>query len=61
MVANGDLEVHPFLKQPYERLEFQLPAKATASGTLELSWHGQAGRGGNGRGCQIAEVWLIKK
>jgi hypothetical protein len=28
---------------------------------LNLRWYGQEGRGGAGRGCQVAEVWLIKK
>jgi hypothetical protein len=59
--ANKGIEVHPFLNRPYEPLEFRVPADATASGTLELHWYGQAGRRGNGRGCQVAEVWLIKK
>ena len=52
---------HPPLRKPYERLEFDVPAAATAGGNLTLSWYGQPGRGGNGRGCQVAEVWLMKK
>jgi hypothetical protein len=27
---------------------------------LTLTWHANPERGGPGRGCQIAEVWLIK-
>jgi hypothetical protein len=61
MVAGDGAEVHPPLRKPYERLEFDVPAGATAGGNLTLSWYGQSGRGGNGRGCQVAEVWLIKK
>jgi hypothetical protein len=61
LVANGDLEVHPFLTRPYERLEYPIPPEATAGGNLELRWLGQPGRGGNGRGCQVAEVWLINR
>jgi hypothetical protein len=63
LVANDAIEVHPLLLKPREMtpLEFELPAEATRSGTLGLSWHVEPGRGGNGRGCQVAEVWLIKK
>jgi len=25
-----------------------------------LQWHREPGRGDNGRGCQVSEVWLIK-
>jgi hypothetical protein len=37
-----------------------VPNQATHTGVLDLSWHPEPGRGGNGRGCQISEVWLIK-
>ena len=33
---------------------------ATASGSLTLSWFAEPGLGGNGRACQVAEVWLMK-
>jgi hypothetical protein len=59
--ANDKWEVHPLLNKPYERVEFDVPAQATAGGELALRWHGQPGRGGPGRGCQVAEVWLIVK
>jgi hypothetical protein len=52
-------EVHPLLNKPYERLEFDLPAGPTDGGVLSLRWQGQPGRG-PGRGCQVAEVWLLK-
>jgi hypothetical protein len=60
--ANRSIEVHPFLQKPYppRPIEFDIPRQATAQGSLELSWHAEPGRGGNGRGCQVAEVWLIK-
>lgn len=58
--ANGAIEVHPDLDRRHEPLEFALPPEATNHGTLELSWSAKAGRGGNGRGCQVAEVWLIR-
>jgi hypothetical protein len=61
LVANDKHEVHAPLTRPYERVEFDIPPEATAGGVLELRWTGQQGRGGPGRGCQVAEVWLIKK
>jgi hypothetical protein len=61
LVAGAKAEVHPLLNRPYERLDFDLPPEATAGGTLELRWYGQPGRGGPGRGCQVAEVWLLKR
>jgi hypothetical protein len=42
-------------------VEFEIPAAATADGTLHLAWHGPKGRGGNGRNTQVSEVWIIKK
>jgi hypothetical protein len=61
LVANGSAEVHSFVNRPYEPLEFPIPTAATAGGKLELQWRGQLGRAGNGRGCQLAEIWLLKK
>jgi hypothetical protein len=61
LVAGDKYEIHPLLKKAYERLEFDIPAEATAGGTLTLTWNGQPGRGGNGRGCQVAEIWLQKR
>jgi hypothetical protein len=61
LVANEKSEVHPPLSKPYERVEFDVPPEATAGGELDLRWYGQAGRGGAGRGCQVAEVWLMKR
>ncbi len=57
------IEVHPYLekRKPVGPVEFDLPADATKSGTLELAWHGPKGRGGNGRNTQVSEVWIIKK
>jgi hypothetical protein len=63
LLANETFEVHPFLLKPRDMtpLEFDVPHEATHSGSLNLSWHTERGRGGNGRGCQVSEVWLIKK
>jgi hypothetical protein len=61
LVANEKFEVHALLNKPYQPVEFDVPPEATAGGVLDLRWHGQGGRGGPGRGCQVAEVWLLKK
>jgi len=61
LVANEKLEIHPLLLKPYERVEFNIPPAATEGGVLNLRWYGQGGRGGPGRFCQVAEVWLLKK
>ncbi len=61
--ANDSLEVHPLLKKPlpFKPLEFLLPAAATQSGQLKLTWRAEPDLGGNGRACQVSEVWLIKE
>ena len=63
LVAGESLEVHPYLLKPQDMkpVEFDLPHEATGSGVLNLTWHAEKGRGGNGRGCQVSEVWLIKR
>ena len=62
LVANEQIEIHPLLakKSPPEPLEFAIPAEATKQGELTLSWFREPGLGDNGRGCHVAEVWLIK-
>ncbi|MCS6861615.1 MAG: hypothetical protein NZT92_15000 [Abditibacteriales bacterium] len=62
-VANDAIEIHPLIEKPspIRPLEFDIPPEATRGGTLLLSWYREPGLGGNGRGCQVAEVWLIRK
>lgn len=62
LVANEAIEIHPLMPkpQPIKPIEFAIPRSATAKGELTLSWNGDATLGGNGRGCQVSEVWLIK-
>lgn len=59
--ANDDIEVHPFIARawPPAPQEFPVSRAATSSGTLTLSWTREPGLGGNGIGCQVAEVWLF--
>jgi hypothetical protein len=51
------LEVHGAVPstQPAEPMEFDVPKAATEDGQLTLQWDLV-----EGRGCQVAEVWLIK-
>ncbi len=63
LVAGEDLEVHPYIAKPAppRPLEFDIPLAASTGGELLLSWSREPGLGGNGRGCQVCEVWLFKK
>ena len=63
LVANGSYQVHPLITRPSppRPLDFDLPPGLTADGTLSLSFTREAGLGGNGRGCQVSEVSLIRK
>jgi hypothetical protein len=62
LTANDGLEVHPFLPKelPIRPMEFDVPREATRGGELTLTWEQEPGRGGAGRGNQIAEVWLMR-
>jgi len=62
LIANGNTEIHGFQDKPspVKPLEFAIPRSATATGTLRLSWTRPPGLGGNGRGAQVSEVWLIR-
>lgn len=61
MDANGNIQIHGYIQKPWpiKPLEFAIPKQATASGKLQLRWRREPGLGGNGRGCQVAEVWLM--
>ncbi|MDE3197328.1 MAG: hypothetical protein KGN84_13340, partial [Acidobacteriota bacterium] len=63
LVANGQYEIHPFRAKPapIAPLEFEIPRAATRTGDLILEWSKPAGGGGNGRGVQVSEVWLIRR
>ena len=63
LVAGEKWAIHGFMEKPtpLRPLEFDIPHEATEHGELDLAWYGEPGLGGNGRGCQVAEVWLIKK
>jgi hypothetical protein len=63
LAANDGVEIHPLMTKPWpiRPVEFEIPRSATARGDLALAWYREPGLGGNGRGCQVSEVWLIKK
>jgi hypothetical protein len=63
LVAGAKWEVHPLMEKPapLRPLEFEIPHEATEHGELDLEWRGEPGLGGSGRGCQVSEVWLIRK
>lgn len=56
--------LHDFMEapQPTQRISFAIPAAVTRGGELQVECHQPAGicQNGNGRGCQIAEVWLTR-
>lgn len=62
LTADERYEIHPFRAKdrPVRPVEFAIPAEATADGKLVLQWERPAGLGGNGRGVQVAEVWLMR-
>jgi hypothetical protein len=59
LVADGKYEVHGPLKQPDPTwpAEFDVPREATRDGVLELQWQLM----NKARGCQVAEVWLVRE
>jgi len=63
LTADDKYEIHPLLKRefPPKPLEFDIPVEATKDGQLSLKWFREPGLGDSGRGCQVSEVWLIKK
>jgi hypothetical protein len=63
LAAGDGIEVHPLMlkPQPVRPIEFDIPRAATSTGELKLAWYREPGLGGNGRGCEVSEVWLIKK
>lgn len=56
LVADERHEIHGPLPQPNPTwpVEFEVPREATEDGVLDLEW-----QLAEGRGCQVAEVWLI--
>jgi len=62
LFANETIAIHPYIPKevPLRLVEFEIPKEATATGDLTLTWYQEPGGGGSGRGCQVAEVWLMR-
>jgi hypothetical protein len=60
LAANG-VEVHPLMAKPNPPRPVEFDAPRAVNGSLELTWTREPGLGGNGRGNQVSEVWLIRK
>lgn len=58
LIANGSIQIHGPLHgtQPPSVMEFEIPPEVTRGGILRLKWELV-----DGRGCQVAEVWLVRK
>lgn len=63
LLADENVVVHPYRKKPLpiEPLTFDVPQEATDDGELTLKWNIQPREGGEDLGCQVGEVWLMKK
>ena len=63
LVTGTGADIHPLQLKPWpiRPIEFDIPPEAIPNGELTLNWFREPGLGGNGRGCQVSEVWLIKK
>jgi hypothetical protein len=62
LMANGKFEIHPMRKKDLDvrPVEFEIPAEATAGGSLILEWQANPEEAGNGRFVQVSEVWLVR-
>ena len=62
LVANDDIKIHPLIykRMPRGPVEFEIPPATTAGGELRLTWSREQGLGGNGGGCEVSEVWLVR-
>jgi hypothetical protein len=63
LTADGAHTIHDYMAKPMPiaPVQFDVPVAATADGALVLEWNLTPGAGGAGRGCQVAEVWLMRK
>src|SRR5690625_714717 len=63
LVVNDDIDIHDYIEKPtpIEPMVWDVPHEATKDAKLLLRWNSEGDMGGTGRGCQVAEVWLIRK
>jgi hypothetical protein len=62
-LTGDDQEIHPMQPKPnpVQPVEFDVPTELTRDGELTLGCTAAVGGDSPRRGCQIAEVWLMKK
>ena len=55
-------EVHTWIEKPvpHRAVEYTIPAAATAGGEVVVRFQREPYVSGDGRGCQVCEVWLLK-
>src|SRR5262249_52127001 len=61
LTAGGGHEGPGGVAEAFEAGGVCRPAAATGDGKLTLTWTPEPGAGGPGRGCQVCEVWVLKK
>lgn len=63
LMANDSEEVHGFIEKPdpVVPLLFDVPVAATRTGSVKLTWRREPGLGGEGQGCHISEIFLMRK
>ncbi len=59
LAGGGAALLPPYSPTPVAAVEFAIPRSETAAGALNVTCRQQPGGGGSGRGCGIAEVWLM--
>ena len=62
-LTGNDVEIHPMMPKPnpVQPVEFDVPTEATRDGALTLGCTASVAGDSPRRGCQIAEVWLMRK
>jgi hypothetical protein len=53
-------ELHGLVGAKFEPVERDVPRELTADGRLRLRFVQEEPTRGNGRGCQVTEVWLLR-
>ena len=63
LVADGSTEIHPYLVKPRDMtpLEFDIPSEAPATARWISTSPPSPAEPATGAGCQVSEVWLIRK
>ena len=59
--GNCTFLIHDYMPapNPMRELHFAIPKEVTSTGTLELACSRRPGGGGNGKTCEVSEVWIV--